>query len=879
MSMSSLAHDILEHSLQYQRLGWNLLPLWSLKKRPDSLYNEDEGQTSPFICTCFPKGVDCGSPGKHPCLKSSILGASNDESRVRDWFSLGLRTPEILPDGIGVATGERSGIIVLDIESRGKGLEDLQRLRGTHGDHWFDETRSSMTGSGGLHFFYRCPPRFGPSELQPHGLHFDVLAEGSHAVLPPTLHYLGRQYQWQNDNPILDCPPWLMLLVQSWRSRRPARPGGAGRDISSVSIDERIKRCRLFMEKVEPAVNGGGGYKQTQKACGFGHEFGLTADQFWPILVEWNARCTSASPGREGPWNLRELRRKLEAIHDRCTSDFGWRLAEAPPDRPPQPPMPSGRRRVHKEGPLPPDPFPGRAPQRGATHPEDAGAGGDDPWAGAPPPDEPPPPDAVLPPDDVPPERLIETLFDAIPRTDLGNAERLCRDWGEDMRWVDVWGKWVVWNPSVDMLRVRFKRPRRPSELIGRWAVDDGRSAELFMAQVARALHEMDRQIPEDEQKSYRAFVRSSEGSAGITKALNLMKSFVPSVPDDWDQPHYLLNCPNGTLDLRTLKLRPPSRDDFITKVTSAPWDPQAECPTFMRFLDQVMCGDEELMLYLQRAIGYSLTGSTEQQCLWINTGEGGNGKGTFLNLIYDILGGRGNSSYGKVAPMSTFVEKKGDSIPNDIAMLRGSRLVIAQEKSRSRVLDEAIIKTLTGEDPVTARFLNKEFFTYQPTFKIWLAINGLPHLSGDDDAIWRRVRNVRWLAKIPDSKKDMRLGTKLREEASGILRWAAEGAVIWKERGLDDPQTVRQWTRDWRRDEDIVGFWLDERCVVDPDRVLSATALYQDFRQYVISIGKHPLAMNTWSERMLKRQSIVRTRTPRGVQYKGVSLRKGDWD
>lgn len=278
---------------------------------------------------------------------------------------------------------------------------------------------------------------------------------------------------------------------------------------------------------------------------------------------------------------------------------------------------------------------------------------------------------------------------------------------------------------------------------------------------------------------------------------------------DFWDIDPFLLGTPDGTIDLLTGELRPSRPTDNITKatgVTPAKW---ADCPVWLEFLREATAGDDELTRFLQQIAGYALTGSVEEHALFFVYGPGGNGKGVFLNAIQSIMG-----DYATVAAMETFQAGRGNSHPADLAMLRGARLATASETDEGGAWAEARIKQMTGGDPVSARFMRQNFFTYQPQFTLIIVGNHKPALRSIDDAMRRRF-NIIPFTNTP-SAPDPDLPDKLRKEYPAILRWMIDGCLDWKKHRLCRPVVVEEATEQYFEDQNTMAQWLDQYCDVD---------------------------------------------------------------
>ncbi len=339
---------------------------------------------------------------------------------------------------------------------------------------------------------------------------------------------------------------------------------------------------------------------------------------------------------------------------------------------------------------------------------------------------------------------------------------------------------------------------------------------------------------------------------------------------DQWDGDPWLLNTPGGTVDLRTGKLRPHRREDLLTKVTTAA--PGGECPIWRAFLVRVTAGDSEMQRFLQRVAGYALTGITRDHALFFAHGPGGNGKGCFVNTLTRVLG-----DYAAVAAMETFISTHADRHSTDLAMLRGARLVSAQETEEGRSWAEAKIKALTGGDPITARFMRQDNFTFLPQFKLIIAGNHKPSLQNVDEAIRRRFHLLPFTVTIPEAERDPRLPDKLAAESGGILAWAIEGCLDWQRVGLHPPEIVREATSKYLEEEDSFGSWLDECCVLDNRSWESSGDLYESWKVWAKKAGEREWKEKRFGQTMQKRGfEAGKTQGVRG--YFGIALKRRDY-
>ena len=372
------------------------------------------------------------------------------------------------------------------------------------------------------------------------------------------------------------------------------------------------------------------------------------------------------------------------------------------------------------------------------------------------------------------------------------------------------------------------------------------------------------------ERKKAIDFALRSESVAGRRATLESAASIreIVTVTNDYDRSPYLLTVGNGTLDLRTGELRACLPDDLITRATDVHYFPSAKCPRWLRFLEEVFGGDRALIDFIARAVGYSLTGETREQCLFILYGDGANGKSTFLETLLQLEG-----SHAAITPFSTFLIQRSPGNPrNDVAKLHGARLVKAVESPKEGMLDEAIIKEITGGDTISARFLFHEFFEFKPTFKLWLATNHRPSIRGTDDAIWRRIRLIPFTRQFSGLTRDPTLMEVLRGELSGILAWAVRGCLEWRRFGLGTSPVVEAATRKYRLDSDEMGRFLAERCMQDTKQQASGIELYQAYVDWCAANGAKPESNNLFAKALAVR-GISKKRRRKGTFYQGIGL------
>lgn len=341
--------------------------------------------------------------------------------------------------------------------------------------------------------------------------------------------------------------------------------------------------------------------------------------------------------------------------------------------------------------------------------------------------------------------------------------------------------------------------------------------------------------------------------------------------PADLDRHAGRLNVANGTIDLESGRLLPHDPLDYHSKIVPIAYDPEADCQLWESFLERIFAGDDDLISYLHRAIGYSLTASLAEQVWFFGYGIGANGKSTLFRILLDLLG-----EYGLQAPPELLLQKHGETHPTEVAALLGARVAVCTEVEAGRKLDEVRVKALTGGDLVTARKMRQDFFTFEPTAKLWVAGNHKPQVRGTDHATWRRIRLIPFNVTIPDFEQDRDLLSKLRDELPGILAWSVAGARLWHARGLGTARAIKEATDEYRDDEDTLADFLAECCVARPDLPATpAASLYGAYTTWADAAGiKRPMSQKklggVLTERGFRRQRDSRTRR---WAWKGLAL------
>ncbi|MGM2833298.1 phage/plasmid primase, P4 family, partial [Bacillus cereus group sp. Bce025] len=429
--------------------------------------------------------------------------------------------------------------------------------------------------------------------------------------------------------------------------------------------------------------------------------------------------------------------------------------------------------------------------------------------------------------------------------TEMGNAERIAYEYGHVIKYINDIG-WFIWDGK-------------------RWKVDTKKEIERITAKVLRNLSKS-----EDE-----AEAKWSRMCERRNIRMNSIKDLMPLVPGergDFDKHKFLFNVENGVVDLKTGKLLQHDRELGLTKITNITFDENAKCPEWLKFLDQIFLGDQALVEYMQRLIGYSLTGDISEQIMMFLVGGGSNGKSTFINTIKDLMG-----DYGKQAKSDTFIKKKESGANNDIARLVGSRFVSAIESEEGEKLADSFVKQITGGEPVLARFLRQEFFEFIPEFKVFFTTNHKPIIGGLDEGIWRRVKLIPFNLSLPAHKRDKRLPEKLSLEMPGILNWAIEGCMKWQQDGLKEPKVVAEATGKYKDDMDILAPFLDEVCYVEEREnesiMIEAKELYNVYERWCFNSGERSLGNRSFY-RMLETKGFGKTKgTGNKTSLTGITL------
>jgi len=629
-------------------------------------------------------------------------------------------------DNVGILTGHRSGIVVvdLDIKNGHDGLGSFEKLAT---GQVVPETFTVKTKSGGFHLYFvhgDADIRNSASKL---GDGVDIRGEGGFVVAPGD----GNGYTVIQDLPVAPLPGWLAAILRS--DERVERAPSTRPPLGEAELSYRLKLASDYVASAPAAIEGqGGSLALWNVACKLVCTYELPDSVCDAFMANYNARCLP-------PWSEDELFHKLA----------GAERSDLPR---------------------------GCAPAWWDSFTQKARAL---------------------------PKESEEVRFDL---TDTGNARRFQRAHGEDVKYVPDWKEWLCWNgtkweKTPDCLvvglteQVVYDIAKEADEI----KIDKDRLAEALRAKA----HKQDLSKEEEQEIEASAkklailkWANTSQSGKHRTEMSRLFRKYVSAKPIDFNTNPWLLSTPEVTIDLRTGKPHDHDKTNLFTQSTEAVYDPEAQCPVWTSFLDTMFSGDPEMLNYIQRSVGYSLTGSVREKCLFFLWGSGDNGKSVFADLLMSLLG-----EFATTAPSKLLVSE--EEHPAGMAKLFGARLAVCQEAEKGKTWAEKTVKQLTGGDIITARFMRENFWDFAPTHKFWVCANDKPVVQGTDTAIWTRIKLIPCKVSIPKEKQDKALKEKLQAELSGILNWALEGCRLWVESGLQEPAAVTEAVDAYREESD----------------------------------------------------------------------------
>jgi putative DNA primase/helicase len=423
--------------------------------------------------------------------------------------------------------------------------------------------------------------------------------------------------------------------------------------------------------------------------------------------------------------------------------------------------------------------------------------------------------------------------------SDEALALRFATRHAHELRYVAAWSRWLFWDGA-------------------RWIFDDTLCAFDRARGICREA------AAECNKPKVASAIASAKTVAAVERLAKADRRHA-ATSDQWDADVWLLNTPDGVVDLRTGKLRPHHPQDYMTKITAA--GPHGECPRWHQFLDRITGGEIALKNYLQRPTGYALTGITREHALFFGYGTGANGKTVFTDTVSNTL-----AAYHCTAPIETFTATSMDRHPTELADLRGARLVTAVETEEGRRWAESRIKMLTGGEKVKARFMRQDLFEFTPQLKLLITGNHKPGLRSVDEAMRRRFNLIPFTVTIPPEERDPDLTQKLKAEWPGILAWMVQGCLAWQSTGLEPPEIVREATTAYLDGEDAIAAWIDEECEPDPQAWEKVGALYASWKTWADKSGEYAGSVKRFGQN-LEARGYSPQRSHAGRGFRGLRI------
>lgn len=450
--------------------------------------------------------------------------------------------------------------------------------------------------------------------------------------------------------------------------------------------------------------------------------------------------------------------------------------------------------------------------------------------------------------------------------TDLGNAELFVAQNGRKVRYCTPKKSWYVWTGK-------------------RWQPDEKDYVRELMKLTIRSIYAEAAKIEDKSDRGNMAnWAKQSEAAYRMDAALKLAKSdeAVAILPKSFDADDWLLNCENGTINLKTGELNPHNPDDTISRICPVYYDREATFGMWDKFLSNALDENEEMLMWLAKAIGYSVTGDVSEEKMFFIHGNTATGKSTFTEAIKVVLG-----DYAQTADFETFLRRSqvGDT-RNDVARLEGARFVVSNEVDEGKRLAEGLVKSLTGGDTITARFLYQEQFEFKCKAKLWLAANHAPQIKDNDDAIWRRILKVPFEHGIPESQRDPKIKSTLQNTkiaGPAILAWIVTGCLLWQKEGLGDTKEIRHATKELRQDNNPLKDFFAERCVFGENLYVTKKGMREEYEKYAKESGiKYPLGPKEFNIRLREKGCTEKTKklkTKNVSCWIGVEMNSDSYD
>lgn len=451
---------------------------------------------------------------------------------------------------------------------------------------------------------------------------------------------------------------------------------------------------------------------------------------------------------------------------------------------------------------------------------------------------------------------VIENMEDETVHTfdDTGNAHRFVARFRSKALYNYSIGKWMIYNGSI-------------------WTAKDSGAIKLLADHIVNNMKkeyawikEYNQELEEEKRKQLTKHINRTRSSKGKENMLKEAQHILHSSQEDYDNDIYLFNTQNGYLNLRDGKLNPHRREKRMTKISNVEFTDKTTCDHWLKFLNEIFLGNQELIDYIQRALGYSLSGSTDEQCMFILVGNGRNGKSVFLDVLKEIYG-----TYCNYVQSENLMSKAKLSGANpEIARLLNTRFVVCSESQEGERLNETMIKQLTGGDIVSVRGLYQATFEFKPQFKIWMATNHKPIIRGTDLGIWRRLHLIKFDFTVEEERIDKHLTYKLKRELPGILNWIFEGFLKYKRLGgLNPPACVLESVREYRNEMDVISQFIDECCLPEPGFEIKASVVYDHYKKWAKQNEQYVMNSTKFGIEMSKRYEKIKK--PSGMFYVGI--------
>lgn len=435
---------------------------------------------------------------------------------------------------------------------------------------------------------------------------------------------------------------------------------------------------------------------------------------------------------------------------------------------------------------------------------------------------------------------------------DTGNAQRLYDAYNDSIRFNYTRRNWFYYDGKV----WRIDNEGMMKKLVDS-VIENMKNEPLFLE---------DGDDVAEVKKAFTRHIKNTRNNKGKVNMLKECEHLSVIQLNEFDQNMFLFNTQNGYLNLKTGELLEHDRKQFFTKISNVEYTEKIDCPLWINFLNQIFDNNQELIRYVQKIVGYSLSGSTEEQMMFILYGNGRNGKSVFLDIITEMLG-----SYAtNIQPQALMIKQNASGANSDIARLNGARLVTTTESNEGARLDEGLVKQLTGSDKVTARFLYENEFDFIPQFKLWMATNHKPIIRGTDEGIWRRFAIIPFAVQIPESQVDKTLKYKLRRELTGILKWAVDGFLLWQREGLREPLIIKQQREEYRVEMDTLEAFISDCCIRKDNSKMKAQELYKIYKSWAIENEQYLMSSTKFGREMNKKFQKIRSN---GSYYIGIQL------